>query len=71
MYYRDHDPLHLAKFTHDYPNLHVQPTSLKKLQSQPFRYYLVLDLEGMVEILEFPVVMIDAKNLQLIDRFHR
>jgi hypothetical protein len=49
----------------------VEPHNLKKLQPQPFRYYLVLDLEGMVEILEFPVVMIDAQNLQVVDRFHR
>eukprot|EP00250_Pteridium_aquilinum_P011415 c20050_g1_i2 orf=55-1125(+) len=67
----ENDPLHLAKFTHDYPDLNVDSLQLKKLQPQPFQYYLVLDLEGMVEILEFPVVMIDAKTLQVVDRFHR
>ena len=71
IYQQGHDPLHLAKFTHNYPNLHVEPLNFKKLQDQPFRYYLVLDLEGMVEILEFPVVMIDAQSLQVVDRFHR
>lgn len=65
------DPSHLAKFTHDYPDFTVDPLELKKLQPQPFEYYLVLDLEGMVEILEFPVVMVNAKTLQVVDRFHR
>ncbi|MCO5564101.1 hypothetical protein L7F22_017757 [Adiantum nelumboides] len=67
----DTDPLHLEKFTHEYPDLKVSPLQLKNLQPQPFEFYLVLDLEGMVEILEFPVVMIDAKTLEVVDRFHR
>lgn len=67
----ENDPMHLEKFTHDYPDLSVSPLQLKDLQPQPFQYYLVLDLEGMVEILEFPVVMVDAKTLEVVDRFHR
>ncbi|KAH7286532.1 hypothetical protein KP509_32G011400 [Ceratopteris richardii] len=67
----ENDPNHLEKFTHDYPDLSVGSLELKKLQPQPFQYYLVLDLEGMVEILEFPVVMIDTTTLKVVDRFHR
>lgn len=65
------EPSHLAKFTHIFPDLNVKPQKMKSTQTQPFDYYLVLDLEGMVEILEFPVVMINASTLQVVDRFHR
>eukprot|EP00249_Psilotum_nudum_P007015 c20247_g1_i1 orf=126-1211(+) len=65
------DALHLAKFSHSYPVLKVSPKDLVKAQQQPFKYFLVLDLEGRVEILEFPVVMINADTLEVVDRFHR
>lgn len=62
---------HTDKFNHVYPNLKVRPVDLKRVKEQPFEFYLVLDLEGMVEILEFPVLLIDAKTLEVVDRFHR
>ncbi|XP_027171198.1 uncharacterized exonuclease domain-containing protein At3g15140 isoform X3 [Coffea eugenioides] len=46
-------------------------TKLEKLKSQEFDYFLVLDLEGKVEILEFPVLLLDAKTMNSIDFFHR
>lgn len=42
-----------------------------KVKSQKLDYFLVLDLEGKVEILEFPVVMIDAQSMEFVDSFHR
>ncbi|CAM6127945.1 unnamed protein product [Calypogeia fissa] len=65
------DPVHLAKLTHEFQDISVREEDLKKVKEQPFDYFLVLDLEGMVEILEFPVVMVDAKTLQVVDHFHR
>lgn len=66
------DPLHLEKFNHNYQiDLQVNATELDNLRPQNFDYFLVLDLEGKVEILEFPVVMINAKNMEFIDLFHR
>lgn len=66
------DPLHLEKFNHSCSrDLQVDPSALSKMRSQEFDYFLVLDLEGKVEILEFPVVMIDAKTMEVVDFFHR
>lgn len=66
------DALHLAKFNHDFMvDLKANTRSLNKLRPQNLDYLLVLDLEGRVEILEFPVLMIDAKNMDFIDSFHR
>lgn len=66
------DALHLDKFNHNYKtDLQVEASKLKKLKPQNFDYLLVLDLEGKVEILEFPVVMIDTKKLEFVDAFHR
>eukprot|EP01018_Ginkgo_biloba_P015749 Gb_20032 [translate_table: standard] len=66
------DPQHLEKFNHCYSSgLQVGSDDLKNLQPQQLDYFLVLDLEGMVEILEFPVVMIDARSLEFVDAFHR
>jgi hypothetical protein len=62
---------HTDRFSHVYPNLDVRPADLKRVKDQPFEFYLVLDLEGMVEILEFPVILINAKTLEVVDRFHR
>jgi len=38
---------------------------------QPYDYFLVLDLEGKEEIIEFPVALVDAKTLETVDRFQR
>jgi ERI1 exoribonuclease 3 len=38
--------------------------------TQPFDYYCILDLEGKVEILEFPVTMIDAHSQTVVDSLH-
>jgi hypothetical protein len=34
-------------------------------------YFLVLDLEGKQEILEFPVAIVNVKTLEVEDFFHR
>lgn len=66
------DPIHLEKFNHDCSrDLQVDVANLNSMHSQELDYFLVLDLEGKIEILEFPVVMIDAKNMNVIDFFHR
>lgn len=68
------DAEHLAKFNHDISkDLEVSgDTVLKNHCSSPdLDRLLVLDLEGKVEILEFPVCMIDAKTMTFIDSFHR
>ncbi|PIA31265.1 hypothetical protein AQUCO_05100056v1 [Aquilegia coerulea] len=66
------DPVHIEMFNHNCSlGLEVNADALKQLQSQDFDYLLVLDLEGKVEILEFPVVMIDLKTLRFVDLFHR
>lgn len=52
----------------------VPPHTLPELPAIPrqkFDYFLVLDLEGKAEILEFPVVLVDASTLEIIDTFHR
>ncbi|XP_072958731.1 uncharacterized exonuclease domain-containing protein At3g15140 isoform X1 [Typha angustifolia] len=64
------DATHLEKFSHTV-DLKVDNSALNKLRPQNLDYLLVLDLEGKVEILEFPVLMIDAKNMEFIDSFHR
>lgn len=62
---------HTDRFSHTYPECKVRGTDVKRVRKQPFEYYLVLDLEGMVEILEFPVVMVNSQTLEVVDRFHR
>ncbi|XP_074369246.1 putative exonuclease domain-containing protein At3g15140 [Apium graveolens] len=62
---------HLKTFNHSFPELDTKRFDLKQAQPQEFDFFLVLDLEGKVEILEFPVLMIDAKTLKLVDFFHR
>ncbi|XP_011083283.1 uncharacterized exonuclease domain-containing protein At3g15140, partial [Sesamum indicum] len=46
-------------------------SGLKNLREQEFDYFLVLDLEGKVEILEFPVLLFDVKTMDVVDTFHR
>lgn len=66
------DPAHLEIFNHNlFTELRANTAELQQLQVQPFDFFLVLDLEGKVEILEFPVLMIDAKTLEVVDFFHR
>lgn len=65
------DQSHLKMFNHSFPELDTKRFDLKHAQTQQFDFFLVLDLEGKVEILEFPVLMIDAKTLKLVDFFHR
>ncbi|KAI3966505.1 hypothetical protein MKW92_017192 [Papaver armeniacum] len=66
------DPLHLEKFTHDLSSgLQVNVADLENVRAQNLDYLLVLDLEGKVEILEFPVIIIDTKTLEFVDFFHR
>jgi ERI1 exoribonuclease 3 len=66
------DGSHLEKFNHNLElDLSVDGLDLNKMRSQELDYLLVLDLEGKVEILEFPVVMIDTRNMKFVDSFHR
>ncbi|KAK3198831.1 hypothetical protein Dsin_022246 [Dipteronia sinensis] len=63
------DPVHLEKFNHDISK-DLQVNAAAKC-SQDLDFFLVLDLEGKIEILEFPVIMIDAKTMAFVDFFHR
>uniref|UniRef100_A0ACD5WUN0 Uncharacterized protein n=1 Tax=Avena sativa TaxID=4498 RepID=A0ACD5WUN0_AVESA len=66
------DVSHLEKFNHSLLlDLPVNASAADKAKPQKLDYFLVLDLEGKVEILEFPVVMIDAHSMEFIDSFHR
>ncbi|XP_021773735.1 uncharacterized exonuclease domain-containing protein At3g15140-like [Chenopodium quinoa] len=66
------EPFHLDMFNHNCSvPLEENISKSEKLRSQNIDFFLVLDLEGKVEILEFPVMIIDAKTLQVVDFFHR
>ncbi|KAL1821539.1 hypothetical protein DCAR_0417962 [Daucus carota subsp. sativus] len=65
------DKNHLKAYSHGFPDLDTESFDLKNVQPQQFDFFLVLDLEGSVSILEFPVLMIDAKTLKHVDFFHR
>jgi ERI1 exoribonuclease 3 len=66
------DTLHLEKFSHNLVmDLPVNMSARDKVKDQNLDYFLILDLEGKVEILEFPVLMIDAQTMEFIDLFHR
>lgn len=67
------DPLHLKKFNHDISReLQVNARSNHtRTQSQDIDFFLVLDLEGKVEIIEFPVILVSAKTLGVTGFFHR
>ncbi|KAL7218289.1 hypothetical protein ACSBR2_011544 [Camellia fascicularis] len=65
------DPIHLEKFNHNCSGeLKVSSPTFKQTRSQQLDFFLVLDLEGKVEILEFPVLMLDAKTMDVVDMFH-
>lgn len=66
------DTAHLEVFNHDCSKeLPVTAADLEGKKPQEFDFFLVLDLEGKVEILEFPVLIVDARTMQVVDLFHR
>ncbi|KAG7024805.1 putative exonuclease domain-containing protein, partial [Cucurbita argyrosperma subsp. argyrosperma] len=66
------DPLHIKKFNHDISReLQVDVASSKHMRTQDIEFFLVLDLEGKVEIIEFPVILVNAKTLDVTGFFHR
>nr|AKM76598.1 polynucleotidyl transferase ribonuclease H-like superfamily protein [Melianthus villosus] len=66
------DQVHLERFNHNFSEqLRLNLMEFKNLRSQQFDFFLVLDLEGKIEILEFPVVLVDAKTMDVVDLFHR
>ncbi len=66
------DPTHLERFNHDCSrDLSVHAAAVERMRPQNFDFFLVFDLEGKVEILEFPVLIIDAKTMSIVDFFHR
>lgn len=66
------DPTHLERFNHDCSrDLSVNAADVERMRPQNFDFFLVFDLEGKVEILEFPVLIIDAKTMAVVDFFHR
>ena len=66
------DPTHLETFNHNCSReLQVNAAIFQHLRSQHLDFFLVLDLEGKIEILEFPVLMINAKTMDVVDFFHR
>ncbi|KAM0997904.1 hypothetical protein ACFX2I_007709 [Malus domestica] len=66
------DPMHMEKFNHNCSrDLEVTNSMSNGIHFQNLDFFLVLDLEGKVEILEFPVLMIDAKTMNVVDFFHR
>ncbi|KAK1276079.1 hypothetical protein QJS04_geneDACA010930 [Acorus gramineus] len=69
---RLNDSFHVERFNHDIASdLRVDGFVESRLVPQNLDYLLVLDLEGKVEILEFPVVMIDARTMSFAGSFHR
>lgn len=66
------DPLHLKKFNHDISKeLQVDVASSNQKRTQDIDFFLVLDLEGKVEIIEFPVILVNAKTMGVTGFFHR
>ncbi|KAM7492554.1 hypothetical protein LguiA_035475 [Lonicera macranthoides] len=66
------DPAHLDTFNHNcYVEVKRNAVEFEHMRSQQLDIFLVLDLEGKVEILEFPVLMVDAKTMDVVDFFHR
>lgn len=66
------DAFHIEKFNHNCSHgLEITSGISKTARTQKLDYFLILDLEGKVEILEFPVLMVDAKTMAVVDIFHR
>ncbi|CAN1341901.1 Uncharacterized exonuclease domain-containing protein At3g15140 [Linum perenne] len=62
---------HLQVLNHDWSEeFRVLQLDLERKQPQMFDFLLVFDLEGKVEILEFPVILIDARTMTVVDLFH-
>jgi len=72
VYIQIDDPVHVERFNHDCSrDFQVSAADFERKRPQDFDFFLVFDLEGKVEILEFPVLIIDAKNMGVVDLFHR
>ncbi|CAH9100009.1 unnamed protein product [Cuscuta europaea] len=68
------DVTHTEKFNHSCSvagKLAANVLQSRKLLQQGLDFLLVLDLEGKVEILEFPVLLFDTKTMDVVDFFHR
>jgi len=65
---RKDDPTHLQQFVH--PESDDLQRALPDIGAQPYDFYLILNLEGKEEILEFPVLLLPSKNLNAIQIFH-
>ncbi|XP_076883138.1 putative exonuclease domain-containing protein At3g15140 [Bidens hawaiensis] len=66
------DSSHLQRFNHSFSLEHsLNVDEYKNKHSEHLDFFLVLDLEGKVEILEFPVLMIDARTMNVVAFFHR
>lgn len=66
------DPLHIKKFNHDISReLQVEIARSNHMRTQDIDFFLVLDLEGKVEIIEFPVILVNAKTMGVTGFFHR
>ncbi|XP_019153806.1 PREDICTED: uncharacterized exonuclease domain-containing protein At3g15140 isoform X2 [Ipomoea nil] len=68
------DAIHIERFNHSCSvsgEMTANALQSRNLQQQGLEFLLVLDLEGKVEILEFPVLLFDTKTMDVIDFFHR
>nr|GME06397.1 uncharacterized exonuclease domain-containing protein At3g15140 isoform X1 [Ipomoea batatas] len=68
------DAIHIERFNHSCSvsgEMTANAWQSRNLQQQGLEFLLVLDLEGKVEILEFPVLLFDTKTMDVIDFFHR
>ncbi|XP_076935225.1 putative exonuclease domain-containing protein At3g15140 [Bidens hawaiensis] len=66
------DTSHLQIFNHSFALEHSPNVDeYVNKHSEHLDFFLVLDLEGKVEILEFPVLMIDARTMDVVAFFHR
>lgn len=61
---------YMDRFNYVYFNFKVRLVDFKRVKEQLFEFYLVLDLEGMVEILEFFVFLVDVKIFEVVDWFY-
>ncbi|VFQ98712.1 unnamed protein product [Cuscuta campestris] len=68
------DEIHTERFSHNFSiagKVASNASQSVNLRQQGLEFLLVLDLEGKVEILEFPVLLFDTKTMDVIDFFHR
>lgn len=64
------DENYIDKFSYVYFEFKVRLVDLKRVKEQLFEFYLVLDLEGRVEILEFFVFLINVQIFEVVDCFY-